>query len=553
MATSGVITGAKVKTLWLSFEWERTGTDTSKNTSTIDFKLKLHSDGSLNFTQDKSYTLKVNGVDFSGTFTTNINWSSGVHEAVIKTGTLTIQHDNDGNKEFSINSVLNIAVTISGSYVASLSLSGTQTLTAILRPTTPVLSASKLQMGEELTITLNRASTAYSHKLKYSFEGKTGIIDDAATTSSKWVIPRTLATQIPNSYYGLCTITCETYNGTKLIGTTIVNLTLTVNSLDFPSITSIAINELVAGLNAKFGAFIQNRSKIKIDVSASGVYGSTIKNYEIMFMGVTSYKNTLTSDLITVSGELDVYVKVTDSRKRSVSLTKKITVLPYTSPTISILECARCDASGIEDIYGEYLSVKMNFSIDSLNQKNDKNYIIEYKAQDSATWTKITSGSVYTYNGVYNHSQAILSPDNPYMIRVTVSDYFSDVIYTGELSTSFVLLDFHKSGTGIAIGKVAEQENLLDIALPTKFRDSVSFLGNLDIEINDYDDDLNNALNGGMHYVSKAVSNRPESAQGFLIVMRRKAGTRMQIYITLNAHVWIRTYQNATWGAWSQI
>lgn len=552
MATTGVITGAKNKTLWLSFEWSRTGVNVSNNTSEIEFTLKLNSDSSLNFTADKQYSLQVNGVDFSGTLTSNISWDEAVpHEHIIKSGVLTIPHENDGTKNFKVSAVLNIAVTISGTYVASLSLSDTQTLTTIPRATVPVLSASKMQMGDDLTITLNRASTAYSHKLTYSFEGKTGTIASGVTTNTKWTIPRSLAEAVPNSYHGLCVIKCETYNGTKLIGSVSSNLTLTVNSLDYPSITSVLIEDAL-GFDEKFEAFIQNKSKAKITVNATGVYGSTISGYEINFLGLTVFKNTLTSDVIAVSGEIAAVIKVTDSRNRSVSLTKKITVLPYTSPTISIFECARCDASGIEDIYGEYLGVKMNFMIDSLNQKNDKNYIIEYQEQGSTTWTQITSGSVYTYDGVYNHLQAILSPDSPYLIRVTVSDYFSSVSYTGELSTAFVLLDIHQSGTGVAIGKVAEEANLFDVALPTKFRESVSFLGGLDVEINDYEDDLNNALNGGMYYISKAVSNRPESAQGFMIVMRRKAGTRMQIYITLNAHIWIRTYQNATWGAWSQ-
>lgn len=552
MATSGIITGPKVKTLWLTFEWQRTGVDVVKNASTIKWALKLNSSSSLSFSADKSFTLKINGADYSGTFQTNISWADGTHEAVIRSGTSTIVHDSDGSKEFDISALFNIAVTISGTYIASLSLAGKQTLTAIARATIPVLSIDKMQMGDELTITLNRASNAYSHKLKYNFEGSVGVIADNATTSAKWTVPRSLAEAIPNSYHGVCIITCETYNGTKLIGATIANLTLTVNSLDYPSITSISIEDAVTGLNTKFGAFIQNKSKAKITVRASGVYGSTIKSYEISALNLNVFKNTLTTDIITVSGEIPVVVKVTDSRKRSVSTTKKINVLPYTSPTIEIFNCSRSDSSGTEDIYGTYLSVSMKFLIDSLNNKNDKTYVLEYQEQGASTWSQITSGSVYTYDDVYIHTQAILNADNPYLIRLTISDYFSSISYTGELSTAFVLVDFHQSGTGVAIGKVAEEANLFDVALPTLFRNDVSFLGKLMFEIDDFTDDLNNALDPGFYYINTAVANRPESAQGFLIVLKRKAGTRMQIYITLNAKIWIRSYQNSAWKAWTQ-
>lgn len=552
MATSGVITGSKVKTLWLTFEWQRTEVDATNLTSTIYWELKLNSSSSLQFSADKSYTLKVNEQDKSGTFTTNINFGESGGSTIIKSGTSQIIHNSDGTKKFNVSAVFNIAVNISGTNIASLSLVGTQTLTSIVRATKPILSASKMQMGDELTITLNRASNAYSHKIIYNFEGMRGTIATEATTSAKWTIPRNLAEAIPDSYHGVCVIYCETYNGTKLIGSSTVNLTLTVNSKDYPSITSVNIEEVTEGIYSKFGAFIQGKSKAKITANASGVYGSTIKGYEINFLGMTSFKNTLITDFINVHGEIDVVVKVTDSRNRSVSTTKKIIVLPYQSPTLETFDCFRADKSGNEDIYGTYLSVNMKFIIDSLNDKNDKLYSIEYQEQGATQWQQITSGSVYSYDANFVSTQEILDADKQYLIKLTISDYFSNIQLLGELSSAFVLVDFHESGTGLAIGKVAEQANFLDVALPTLFRDDVSFLGNLMFEIDDFTDDLNNALDPGFYYINSAVANRPESAQGFLVVLKRKAGTRMQIYITLNAHIWIRTYQNATWQMWAQ-
>ena len=473
MATSGVITGSKVKTLWLTFEWQRTEVDASALTSTIYWELKLNSSSSLQFSADKSYTLKVNEQDKSGTFTTNINFGENGGSEVIKSGTSKIIHNSDGTKKFNVSAVFNIAVTISGTNIESLSLAGTQTLTSIVRATKPILSTDKMQMGDELTITLNRASNAYSHKIIYNFEGMRGTIATEATTSAKWIVPRNLAEAIPDSYHGVCVIYCETYNGTKLIGSSTVNLTLTVNSKDYPSITSVNIEEVTEGIYSKFGAFIQGKSKAKITVNASGVYGSTIKGYEINFLGMTSFKNVFTTDFINVHGEVGAVIKVTDSRNRSVSTTKKIIVLPYQSPTLEVFNCFRADQSGNEDIYGTYLSIDMKFIIDSLNNKNDKLYSIEYQEQGATQWQKIVSGSVYSYDANFVSTQEILDADKQYLIKLTISDYFSNIQLLGELSSAFVLVDFHESGTGLAIGKVAEHANLFDVAFPTIFRNSV--------------------------------------------------------------------------------
>ena len=59
MARNGTLTGEKIKTLWLTFEWERTEVDVENNRSLISWELKLNSSSSLEFSADKTYTLSV--------------------------------------------------------------------------------------------------------------------------------------------------------------------------------------------------------------------------------------------------------------------------------------------------------------------------------------------------------------------------------------------------------------------------------------------------------------------------------------------------------------
>ena len=56
--------------------------------------------------------------------------------------------------------------------------------------------------------------------------------------------------------------------------------------------------------------------------------------------------------------------------------------------------------------------------------------------------------------------------DNSFDIRLSVSDAFATVKSTFDIPTAFTLLDFNKSGRGLAVGKVSELAEGLEIDLP---------------------------------------------------------------------------------------
>ena len=316
MATSGTITGAKVKTLWLTFEWKRTAVDIAKNTSTIQWSLKLNSSSSLVFSADKTFTLSIDGQKYDGTFTSNVNWGTSGGNIIIKSGTTVITHGANGKKTFDVNSIFNIAVNISGTMVNSLSLSvAPEILNDIPRATTPTITPSTgVKMGDTIKITLNRASATFTHDLSYKFGDATGVIGDDIEVNTNWLIPRTLANQIPNSASGICQIICLTHGGTKLrIGTTKIEFVLSVNTADIPTIDSVTFEETVIGIKEKFNAFIQGQSKIKLKVNATGVYGSKIASYEVKLMGLTYNKSEFIFDA-TQGGEVMIQTSVVDTR-----------------------------------------------------------------------------------------------------------------------------------------------------------------------------------------------------------------------------------------------
>jgi hypothetical protein len=311
-------------------------------------------------------------------------------------------------------------------------------------------------MGASITINMPRASSSFTHTLTYKFGSATGTIGSDLATSKAWTVPLSLASQIPSGLSGTCTITCKTYNGSTLIGTKTVSFTARVPSSVVPSISAQTISEAVSGLASKFGAYVQNKSKLKVAITAAGSYSSTISSYKTTIAGKSYTGNSITSGVLTSSGTVTVSTTVTDSRGRTATKSTNVTVLAYATPKITKFSALRTNAG---------VQIAMNFAITSLGSKNDKNYVVLYKTKTSDTWAELVSGSVYSYNSTQTFAEGF-STESSYDLQLVVKDYFGDssaATAYAEIPTAFTLLDFNASGKGIAFGKVSEVDNQMEI------------------------------------------------------------------------------------------
>lgn len=396
----------------------------------------------------------INGTQYTESITSSDKiTSSGI---VLFSKTLNIAHGADGTK------TLATSARITHDQFSSSSQSYSQKLTTIPRATTPTLSASSVNMGASVTINMPRASSSFDHTLTYKFGSATGTIGSDLGTSSAWTVPLSLASQVPNGTSGTCTITCKTYNGSTLIGTKTVSLTVKVPSSVVPSISALTVSEAVSGLNTKFGAYVQNKSKLKVTITAAGAYSSTIKTYKTTISGKSYSGNSFTSGVLASSGTVTISTTVTDSRGRTASKSTTVSVLAYTAPKITKLNVYRADANGAQDYESTSVNCIYAWSISALGNKNDKTYLFEYKAKASDTWTALASGGEYTFNSSRIFTD-IAPTDASYDLRLTVGDYFGSVVALAEIPTAFTLLDFHSSGKGLAFGKVSESENQMEI------------------------------------------------------------------------------------------
>lgn len=465
MARSGTFT-TTIRTGWqLRLVWNIDSQSIENNTSTVTAKVQLVSTGSsytISSTATKNGSLTINGTKYSFTFSAAL---SGNQIKTIYTKTVAIGHNADGSKTCSFSTSCDINVTLSGTYYGTVTASGSGTFDTIARATTPTLSATAADMGTSITINMPRASSGFTHTLTYNFGSASGTIGSGLGTSQTWTIPLALANQIPSSTSGTCTITCATYNGSTWIGSKSVSFTARVPANLLPTFVSVTMAEAVAGIAAKFGAYVQGKSQIKITIAAAGSYSSTISAYKTTIEGKAYIGNAPTSDVLKNAGSSTISITITDSRGRTATTTRTISVTAYSPPAISSFSAIRSNANGTENPEGTAAKIAAAFTIASVGSKNTAAYKIEQRIKGATTWATIASGSSYSYdNSLITGS--IFSGDSSFEIRLTISDYFGSASKTVELPTAFTLIDYNASGRAIAFGKVSQLAQGIEFSLP---------------------------------------------------------------------------------------
>lgn len=465
MTSSGTITQAIRTGYRLQIAWSVGSQSVANNTSSVTVKVQLVSTGSsytINSSATKSGSVTINGTKYTFSFTAAL---SGNQTKTLYTKTVTVAHASDGTKTCSFSTTCGINVTLGGTYYGNVTASGTGTFDTIARASSiaSVTSSVSVNGTNAVTVEISRKSSSFTHTVVFSF-GSYSKTTTGVGTSTSYAIPTSWMNAIPNATSGTAKVTVTTYSGSTKIGSAVSkNFTLTVPSSVVPTISGVTMTEAVSGLAAKFGAYVQNKSKIAVKITAAGAYSSTIKAYKTTIQGANFTSANFTSGILTKSGTSTATITVTDSRGRTASTTRSITVIAYAAPKITAFQGFRCLADGTENYEGTYLNAKLNFSISSVGSKNDKSYTLSYRPKNTETWTALTSGSVYALSTNIISASGMMGIDSSFDVRLTVKDYFATVQSVIEIPTAFTLLDFNASGRGLAFGKVSEIENGMEI------------------------------------------------------------------------------------------
>ena len=466
MATSGSKSVAVTQWDTLKFSWETTGQSIVNNTSTISWKLQLisGSDGRIDSSSSKKWTVTVNGTTYSGTNTVGIANNT---TKTLASGTTTITHNSNGLKTFSYSFSQEFSITFSGTSIGTKSGSGSGTLDTIARKST--LTASNGTLGTAQTLTVTRHDSSLTHTITYKCGSATGTVSTKSSdTSISFTPPLTLANQNTTGTSVSIVFTITTYSGSTDIGSNTKTINCSIPSSVKPTVSlTLADSE---GHLSTYGAYIQGMSKFKVTITASGSNGSTIQAYKTTADGKTYTASSFTTSVISGTGTLTISVTVTDSRGRTATASKTASVLSYASPKITALSVFRCDASGNKNSSGAYMSVTFSSTVNSLNNKNSATYKIQYKKSSASSYTTETLSN---YAGQYSVSDGVFvfpaETSSSFNIIFTASDAFANISKTTTGTSAQKLWSALKNGLGFAFGKVAELEGVLDVAFKTRF------------------------------------------------------------------------------------
>lgn len=441
--------------------WE-SATDEVANTSTISWTFKVYRGDNYNSSYDRNtgnnFTLTVDG---SQRYSSNSfrAWmgANGMYESTANTwcsGSFTIDHEDDGSKSFTATAKYWSTTSDSiGTSSKPLTVSGTFTCTSFARAAT--ITATNTEMGGHSVITINKETEAFYYRLRYSFNGLTGVIAEKQWGAIIWFYPEIadFAPYCTDAKSKPCTIYCETHSSDgTLIGTTSTTITVTVPSSLAPNL-SVA-SALVDGFN---GYYLQNKSKVRLTFTASGQYGATISKRTV---NNTSVSSPWTSGVLTSSGTVTYSCAVTDSRGYSKSVSVSITVQAYSNPSLSGVSVFRATSSGSASDTGTYISAKATANYASVGGSNSATLKYQYRVK-GGSWssaTTMTSGTAVVFGG------GNISNTSSYEVLLTVTDSVGNSAQTTiTVPTSTVMLDFRPNMDGMGIGAYAESANTLSI------------------------------------------------------------------------------------------
>ena len=461
MALSGSFSGS-YRGYTLRTEWEATQ---NINENYSDLEITLHLDcqsGYDLYVGSRTHTVNIAGTDYSIT-SSSISTSGG---SSITLGSISkrVYHNNDGTLDVWISSYCDLRARISGTYVSGFS-GGSDTIELDKIPRMSTISDDMIGSGylnTPHTIHIEKnLSGNVTHTVWYVIRGESGssqwyyIAKNTSNLDIQFVPTDKHINLQPNSSTIFMDIAINTFKDGVQVGETTYNSGwyMKVPEKFSPTINSIEIYDINQKSKA-LGVYVQNHSKLGVNTNAIAQEGATIKNISITVDKNTYVGESVTTKEITQSGNVEINIKVTDSRGKTASEKRTIKVEPYEIPKIINFSADRIetDEKVVKLIY--------NFKMSSIANKNTCNWKIERRPRGTSTWTNIVSGnekSLNTNTLTYN-----VSTDREYEFRLSISDFNSSNESTTYVYTIFVILDFHESGTGIAVGKSSTKPNFFE-------------------------------------------------------------------------------------------
>lgn len=559
MATSGTINGdAGYAGFKIRIKWSTNSQSVANNSSnvTVGVYLVVPTNYTTTSTMKGSYT--VNGSTY------NINIAStyyGGGEHLLKSGTYTIPHNTDGTKTFNMSATVTSGWTTLGKMPTA---SGSGTLNTIARASQPSINtypnnSPDFNIGDTITIHMNRASTSFTHTVKINYGSTSYTIATGVTNNCTFdtsTIANALYALIPNANVYSNTISVTTYNGSTNIGTKtcpynakVINANPTFNA------AYLDTNSTTTALTDNDQLIVRNKSTLRVNVSSAAAQKSaTLTSAKCVILGQTVTASLSGSSVALNIGTIDTSqdttaaVTVTDSRGNSTTKTLNITVADWQAPS-AIITLER------HNNYYSDTDVTVDANYSSVDGKNAITIQLRYKKQTDSTW-----GS---YATLQDNVTSTFTLDNNYAwdIQVLLTDSLGGTTtYNLTLSRGMpiVFFDRTKSSTGFNCFPQYDQSVEIDGRLFVNNEDIVSkFTGIGGVAKSAQTNDWNTACEtlSGL-YMGSNMSNAPEGSANWFYVfhmVHNNLYQRQVAYDFFGIDMWTRRMDNGTWYPWYRV
>lgn len=323
-------------------------------------------------------------------------------------------------------------------------------------------------LGTSQSISVTRYNTAFTHTIKATCGPESVTLCTKSTSGTvSWTPPRAWAAQNTKGDTVSVTFQTTTYSGSAVVETVSAKATYAIP--DTPSV-SFTLSDPTE-YSAQFGGYVQSKSKLAIQATSSGVYGSTIVSTTAKVGG----KDWSLSQpgILTGSGNVVVTVTAQDSRGKTKSVSQNITVQAYTPPIISNLSYSR----------GQYVNgawtdnplsgdIKVTYNLGISLSKN----LASIQVQVGGA-TKISLSN--QAGGEKSHIITGFGMDNTQSLSVIATDKLASAA-TKSITIPTVLVPFNINFAtkGSCFGGVPEKERAVQFKFPAEFLSSITISDN---------------------------------------------------------------------------
>lgn len=473
MATNGQIETNHEYDSYFWVEWEQVGDqDIANNRTQIKWTCGLYSSHKFYTNAVKMSAVSINGTQvFSGGTYSDFT-SEG--KQTIASGTLWIAHNADGTKSFSISSFTGWLYS-NHNYSSN---GGSFTLNAIPRQAL-ITAVSDFTDLDNPSITISNPggfrmdvwlepNPVGDHLCERNNIPNTG--------SYTWSLTQAERDALRNSCAGAkCTIRVGLYSFVG--GTTYADYkdkTFTIEESDAtkPTVTMNIVPSNNSLPSAFSNMYIQGKSRLIGNLSATGKYGASIQSYSAVVDGKTYNSNSgnFKSDVVQGSGTVKIVGYAKDSRGFTGSAEKTIRVMEYAKPQVINLEsetaiqCYRSDDNGKRVSNSTSLWIKAKRSYHKVSGKNTCALQWRWKPaasqwKDDDQWYVLLSSTDSTDE--YNYKvDGTFDTKTAYTVQIrAIDDIGEQDVKTFEIPTEDVALHLGAGGKKVAVGTYCGSED----------------------------------------------------------------------------------------------